>query len=280
MGRMRGMGQRGFSLIELLLAAALLATVVVVGLDAMVDVMHNRNRENLSYRLNQEAQMVLDRMTRDIENAGFRFASSDDILASFGIQAMDTPVVNHLRMSCVVGVAQLANDAVQGATTLDLQGTPPSPGGAVLLTFAGDIEYTVVSSVNTATNRVTLSGTGLARAYPAGTLVASIARIEYEINGSQLIRRENGQVTSQVAVDPEGTSISFTWGEDLDNNGEMENQFSGNLLTQQRLANLLTVNVALQLTRTAGTTRGDNLSMTQTASQRIQPLNLIEYNSQ
>lgn len=282
---MRGKGEHGFTLVELMVVAALLATLVVIATDAMIDVLHNRNRENLSYQLNQDAQRILDRMTRDIESAGFRFASPTALLATNGVVALDTPGANFLRMQCVTGIGQLASTANAGTITLIL--TPdshlPSPGGNLLLANDGRLAYVGVNGVNHDTRQVTI--TGLPNTFPAGTLVAAIDRIDYRVINGELARSVNGTVQWTVPVDTDGTSISYTLRTDTDGDGnrdegETENR---NLLdtafpTSTDLDNLLTVDITLQLRRATATTRGDRLEITQTVSQRATPLNLRTYN--
>lgn len=275
---MRNRSERGYTLVELMVASGLLVVLVVIAVDLLPDIFTSRNTEFLNDRVNRESRRVLERLQNDIASAGFRFAPP--IIPNDGdgntLLALESPAKNHLRMRCVVGTCQLSEAAERLDTALILRGFE-NPGANLIYTYGGNTEYLIVTAVDP------IGGAGESRAslkyplgaalnpltppLPAGTALAEIATIEYQIVGGELIRRFNGIVQSRTPIDPEGTSITYV----LNDDGGIKEV---DLLSAGDLANLLHVNISLQLTRAGSTSRGKSISVTDTATQRITPLNL------
>lgn len=263
----------GFTLVEALLASALLAFLVVILTDIFPDMLHINSRENLSYRVNWETQRLLQQLEEDIHNAGFRFLppSTTDETGS-RVNAIETPDRNFLILRGVSGLGQLAADANAGATVLSVAGFTDLTGAEYLVwSYMGNGGCLSVRGIGAGGSQVVVGNPGLPRGLPAGTPLLAVRRIEYQITGDVLIRRVNGIETHRVTIDPVSTGIQYTL--QVPGTGNVLTQ---NLLTETDLNNLLFVNVSLALVRTVGISGGRNVRITGSARQQIAPLNLRE----
>lgn len=269
-------GERGFTLVEVLVASGLLALMVILATDLLPDVLSSRNSENLNFRMNQEAQRTLATLQEDIASAGFRFTplSVTDVDGTT-LFALVTPAVDFLRLRCATGSCQLLVPAAASDTTLTLGGY--RLGARLIYTYEGNTGCLQVTAVNG--NQVTINP-ALPLDLPAGTVLAEIVTIEYQVRGTELIRRVNGDERVMLAIDPAGTSIRFVLDDSIVN-GSGATTTVANLNSVTDLQRLLYVNVTLQLTRTGSVARGHDkfISVTDTVTQRIAPLNLRPYGS-
>lgn len=270
----RSRWEHGFSLVELMVAAGLLVLLVVIAADLLPDVLSSSSAENLNYQLNLDIQDIMDALEEDISLAGFRFlppSINDDTFL-----ALDSPGVNFLRMRCVTGSCELLVPAAESATTLTLSGY--QLGADLIYTYEGYSGYLDVTAVNG--NQVSLQ-TPLPRALPAETVLAEVISVEYQIVGTDLIRRVNGIEQSRAPIDPAGTSIRYV----LDVSGDtgipgdtsvvaLLDNIRDDPNDQIDLERLLFVDIVLQLTRTGSVTRGKTIDVTERVTQRIAPLNL------
>lgn len=270
---MRRKEEHGLSLVEVLVATLLFVVLMAIALDLLPDILRSRNLDNLSYQVNRECQRVLAQLSKDISAAGFRFASP----TAFGedLAAIRTPAENHLRMQCITDIGQLATAADPGSYTsvsplrLTLSGFGRLAGiRALICTYAGETTYLDVQEIFPESNQVDVMG-AIEDTIPAGTPLAAVQVIEYWMDGTDLVREINDDAGSQetVAVDPAGTSITYTM-----NDGGIRTQLTGT-----DLANLLYVNISLQMTRTAPAPGGRTIRISSSASQRVKPLNLDSF---
>ena len=272
---MHSRGERGFTLVEVLVASGLLVLLVFLATDLLPDVLSSRNSENLNYQVNQEAQRTLAALQRDIADAGFRFMpSSITDVDGNTLLALASPAVDYLRLRCATGTCQLLNPAAASTDTLILSGY--RLGSNLIYTYEGDTGYLIVSAVDG--NQVTIRP-ALPRGLPAGTVLAEIVTIEYQVSGTELIRRVNGDEQARLVIDPAGTSIRYILDVSGDPGHVPGDTAEDDRLDGGKLAKLLYVNISLQLTRTGSVSRGKSIGITDTVTQRIAPLNLKTYGS-
>jgi prepilin-type N-terminal cleavage/methylation domain-containing protein len=229
------MTERGFTLVELLVAAALVL-VIAAAASALSTGMHRAfERSVTSSELTARARAGLALVTADLHRAGSGVAIGPALQGLADVAAVVLPrrslddpafaapfsAVTVLRASGAQGVVR--DRALAGTTVLQLDAAAPSvrqdgsaglqPGDAVLVIDTARAESAVVGGVDAAAWRITTAAP-LRHTFEPGTLVAAVERTTYGLRtdadgNTRLVRRTSGGAEQPVVDRVAQFDLSF-----------------------------------------------------------------------
>ncbi|MCL6613021.1 MAG: hypothetical protein K6U03_00125 [Firmicutes bacterium] len=262
---------RGFTLLEVMLAAGLMAGLIIVVLDLLPDIFRTGRQEDTSQRLNWEARRLLDRIQSDIRTAGFRFLppiTTDGQGNPVAAIAGDT---TSLTLRGIVAVGELAQPVASGDTQAFINGFNNLRNADFLIwTNNGLGGCRRLTAIAAGGGQVTVEPAGFPTALPAGTLVAAVRTVTYTLQNGLLSRRVNGAggavaEVEQYGVDPAVTSFQY-----------LVNTTPPQLLNTlpANLNNLIAVHINLRMVRNVNLPGGSHTAISTTIQERVSPLNL------
>ena len=218
----------GFSLVEVLIATAISATVTALACALAVEAQGAWRVENARVDLHQRARVATDVVSRALLEAGAGPGSgiSPGPLVRFappvlprrvGLRAADSPNVfraDSLTVVHAVPYAEhpvLGSPAAAGTSTLELAGEPscgaPSCGFAagtmvMLHDSTGNYDIFAVTAVAGLTLAVRLLGSGSGVAYPAGSPAVAVEVSTFFLDAAaRVIRRYDGNASDMPLLD-------------------------------------------------------------------------------
>ena len=228
---MQDRSERGFTLIELMVALAAFAIISVAGFAVLNTGQRSAMSNDQTVQIQQNVRLAMDLIARDVRMSSFGNPAAGSFL---GCQ-------NTINTGDNAPVEDLGPDSIAVMTVFQQVGTLTAPftaGNIIAVTPPGPAVNDVVSLEGTFTG--TVNGVGpvtLSRAvvaptnYATGTAVVEIRCITYTVSGAlatppyQLLRSING--AAGVAVVDGIESLQIAYALDTDNDGIIDDQPGG-----------------------------------------------------
>lgn len=272
--------ERGFTLVEILLALVILATAGAIALNSLVTANTSVLEQKVRAQVNEDARNLMEQLTQDIRDAGFGailnslgdvsanayFLSAFDDIYSGSETASDGIILRAIKMGAEIDSEMPADSAILKVDKVDA--FLPYNDSYALVYQNGEFQVLQISKVMVQPSMIQHNKDKVKWRIPSGSPVYRLDEIQWSANGETVERRVNVMATSTGTLThtfPNVRSLKIKY---VLQDGSMVN-----VLDSSNYGKLMCIDVTLDIYRWGG--RGDDRrEFHVNISQRVAPRNL------